>query len=174
VSYKREQDSSHSDDDKELDQPPSQAEILRRAFAGDDVEESFEKEKQETMADEDEKVVDETLPGWGSWVGEGISRREKRKNKGKVLRKQEGIKPKDRRDFRLKNVIINQKRVKKNVDYLASSLPFPFTNRTEYERSIRMPIGGEWNVKKSFVENTKPRIIVKQGSIVLPMEKPLV
>jgi U3 small nucleolar RNA-associated protein 14 len=37
-----------------------------------------------------------------------------------------------------------------------------------------MPIGGEWNVNKSFGENTKPRIIVKQGSIVLPMEKPLV
>jgi U3 small nucleolar RNA-associated protein 14 len=126
------------------------------------------------MADEDEKIVDETLPGWGSWVGEGISRREKRKNKGKVLRKQEGIKPKDRKDFKLKNVIINQKRVKKNVEYLASTLPFPFTNRTEYEQSIRMPIGGEWNVKKSFVENTKPRIIVKQGSIVLPMEKPVV
>jgi U3 small nucleolar RNA-associated protein 14 len=174
VSYERERDSSHSDGGEELDQRPSQAEILRRAFAGDDVEESFEKEKQEIIADEDEKVVDETLPGWGSWVGEGISRREKRKNKGKVVRKQEGIKPKNRKDFTLKNVIINQKRVKKNVDYLASSLPFPFTNRAEYERSIRMPIGGEWNVKKSFVENTKPRIIVKHGSIVLPMEKPIV
>jgi U3 small nucleolar RNA-associated protein 14 len=60
------------------------------------------------------------------------------------------------------------------VDYLASTLPFPFTNRAEYEKSIRMPIGTEWNVKRTYQENTKPRVLVKPGMIVTPMEKPLV
>jgi U3 small nucleolar RNA-associated protein 14 len=37
-----------------------------------------------------------------------------------------------------------------------------------------MPIGTEWNVKQTFQANTKPRVIVKPGRIVEPMDKPLV
>ncbi|KAE9975097.1 hypothetical protein EG328_003451 [Venturia inaequalis] len=151
-----------------------QAEILRRAFAGDDVEEAFEDEKKATVLDEDDKIVDDTLPGWGAWVGEGVSARDKKRNTGRWLRKVEGIKADDRKDKKLKHVIINQKRVKKNVGYLATTLPFPFTTRAEYERSIRMPIGNEWNVKEVFQESTKPRVLVKAGSIIKPMDKPMI
>lgn len=151
-----------------------QAEILRRAFAGDDVEEAFEDEKRAAVLDEDDKIIDDTLPGWGAWVGDGVSAREKKRNTGRWLRKVEGIKADDRKDKKLKHVIINQKRVKKNVGYLATTLPFPFTNRAEYERSIRMPIGSEWNVKEVFQESTKPRVLVKAGSIIKPMDKPMV
>ncbi|KAF2674039.1 Utp14-domain-containing protein [Microthyrium microscopicum] len=163
------------DKDSDSEGEDSSEEILRRAFAGEeDAEEVFEKEKAEIIADEDDKIVDQTIPGWGSWVGEGLSKREQKRNKGKVLVKKEGIKPEDRKDAKLKNVIINQKRVRKNVDYMASTLPFPFTNRAEYERSIRMPIGNEWNVKKTYVESTKPRVIVKPGRVILPIDKPLI
>ena len=172
VGYNRSSDEDNEEDEKES--LVSQTDILKRAFAGDDVEDEFEKEKQGVIADEDEKMIDNTMPGWGSWVGEGISKRELKRAKGKVLSKQEGIKPENRKDMKLKNVIINQKRVRQNVDYLASTLPFPFTSRAEYERSIRMPIGTEWNVKRTYQENTKPRILVKAGTIVAPMEKPLI
>jgi U3 small nucleolar RNA-associated protein 14 len=151
-----------------------QAEILRRAFAGDDVEEAFEDEKRATIVDEDDKIIDDTLPGWGAWVGEGVSKKDQRRNKGRWLRKVEGIKADDRKDKKLKHVIINQKRVKKTVGYLAPALPFPFVNRAEYERSLRMPIGNEWNVKEVFQESTKPRVLVKAGSIIKPMAKPMV
>jgi U3 small nucleolar RNA-associated protein 14 len=151
-----------------------QTEILRRAFAGDDVEEAFEDEKRATVLDEDDKIIDDTLPGWGAWVGDGVSKRDKKRNTGRWLRKVDGIKANERKDKKLKHVIINQKRVKKNVGYLAPVLPFPFTNRAEYERSIRMPIGSEWNVKEVFQESTKPRVLVKAGSIIKPMEKPMV
>jgi U3 small nucleolar RNA-associated protein 14 len=161
-------------DDSDAESLVSQTEILQRAFAGDDVEDQFEKEKEATMAEEDEKIIDNSLPGWGNWVGEGVSKRELKRGKGRVMTKQEGIKPQDRKDAKLKNVIINQKRLKKNAGYLASTLPFPFTARSEYERSIRMPIGTEWNVKQTFQANTKPRVIVKPGRIVEPMDKPLV
>lgn len=166
--------SDKSDSDSEAESLASQSSILRRAFAGDDVEDEFIKEKTTAIADEDEKIVDETLAGWGSWVGEGISKRELKRAKGKVLSKQEGIRPDKRKDAKLKGVIINQKRVKRNTGYLASTVPFPFTSKAEYERAMRMPIGTEWNVKKAVVENTKPRVLVKPGAIVRPMEKPLV
>jgi U3 small nucleolar RNA-associated protein 14 len=173
VSYQNE--SEGEDEDGAQDSGlVDQAEILRRAFAGDDVEEAFEEEKKDTVADEGDKIIDDTLPGWGSWVGEGVSKRDKQRNTGRWLRKEEGIKPQDRKDAKLKHVIINQKRVKKNVGYLASQLPHPFTTKAEYERSIRMPIGADWNVKETYQANTKPRVLVKPGAIIKPMEKPTV
>jgi len=88
-------------------------ELIKKAFAGADVVGDFEAEKKQTIEDEDEKIIDNTLPGWGSWTGDGISKREKARNKGRFLTKSEGIKEQNRKDARLERVIINEKRVKK-------------------------------------------------------------
>lgn len=87
--------------------------LIRKAFAGDEVVADFEKEKAETMLDEEEKVIDNTLPGWGNWTGIGISKRERNKNKVRDLVKQDGVKREKRQDIMLHRVIINEKRVKK-------------------------------------------------------------
>ncbi|MBC9701769.1 MAG: hypothetical protein H9W83_04265, partial [Leuconostoc sp.] len=87
--------------------------LIARAFAGADVVGEFESEKRQTMEDEDEKVVDNTLPGWGSWAGEGLSKKARARNKGRFLTKTDGIKVADRKDAKLDKVIINEKRVKK-------------------------------------------------------------
>lgn len=87
--------------------------LVRKAFAGDEVVADFEKEKQETMHDEEEKIVDNTLPGWGNWTGAGISKKEQKRNRGKVLVKIDGIQKEKRLDAKLDRVIINEKRVKK-------------------------------------------------------------
>ncbi|KAF2092471.1 Utp14-domain-containing protein [Rhizodiscina lignyota] len=148
--------------------------LVQQAFAGDYTAEDFEKQKNAVIEEEDEKVIDNALPGWGSWAGAGVSRREQNRNKGRFLTKQDGVKLQDRKDVKLKNVIINEKRVKKNGAYLASQLPFPYGTREEYERSMRMPVGGEWNTKVTLQENVKPRVLVKQGMVIKPIEKPLV
>ena len=88
-------------------------ELVQRAFAGDDVVAHFENEKKETVGEEGEQVVDNTLPGWGSWMGEGLSKKERSRSKGRFLTTKEGIKPSDRKDAKLDKVVINQKRVKK-------------------------------------------------------------
>lgn len=54
-----------------------------------------------------------SIPGWGSWVGEGVSEKEKKRHHGRFMKKQEGVKQSDRKDAKLKNVIINEKRNKK-------------------------------------------------------------
>jgi U3 small nucleolar RNA-associated protein 14 len=164
--------------------------IIKRAFAGADVVDEFEAEKRQTIEDEEDKIVDETLPGWGNWVGDGLSKKEKARNKGRKLKTVEGIKEKNRKDAKLQSVIINEKRVKKvskttyhirsnlftnsyqNTKYLASSLPHPFETRQQYERSLRLPVGPEWSTKQTFQSATKPRILLKQG-IIAPMSKPL-
>ncbi|CAL3966457.1 hypothetical protein PZA11_003108 [Diplocarpon coronariae] len=146
--------------------------LIRRAFAGADVVGEFEAEKKQIVEDEDEKVVDNTLPGWGSWVGDGLSKKARAKNKGRVLTKVDGIKADKRRDAKLAKVIINEKRVKKNSKYLATTLPHTFETQHQYERALRLPIGPQWSTKETFQDATKPRVLVKQG-IIAPMSKPL-
>lgn len=88
-------------------------EMVARAFAGEDVVGEFEREKEEIAEGDDDKVIDNTLPGWGSWVGDGVSNREKKRHEGRFLTKVKGIKKKDRKDAKLEKVIINEKRIKK-------------------------------------------------------------
>ncbi|KAF2800176.1 Utp14-domain-containing protein [Melanomma pulvis-pyrius CBS 109.77] len=148
-------------------------ELTAKGFAGDDVEAEFAAEKAALVDEEADKIITTSLPGWGAWVGDGLSKNAQ-KNKGKkTIEKQKGIRPESRKDAGLDRVIINQKRTKKNTKYLASSLPFPFENKEQYERSLRLPKGQEWTTKQTFQDSTKPRVIVKQG-IIRPLHKPLV
>ncbi|GKT46495.1 U3 small nucleolar RNA-associated protein 15 [Colletotrichum spaethianum] len=144
---------------------------MDKAFAGDDVVVDFAREKADVEAEDDDKIVDNTLPGWGGWVGDGVSNREKKRQQGRFVTKVEGVKKADRKDAKLDKVIISEKRVKKNDKYLASQLPHPFESKAQYERSLRLPLGPEWVTKESHQEATKPRILKKQG-IIAPMSRP--
>ena len=168
--------SDHEEDVEDAHNSPfvlRNQDLVRRAFAGDEVIADFEAEKRATVKDEEEKVLDKTLPGWGTWTGAGLGKKQQKRNKGKVLIKQPGIAKEKRQDAKLDRVIINEKRVKKNGKYLASSLPHPFETKQQYQRSLRMPVGPEFTTKLAFQDATKPRILMKQG-IITPMVKPMV
>ncbi|KAK4695663.1 U3 small nucleolar RNA-associated protein 14, partial [Lecanoromycetidae sp. Uapishka_2] len=170
-------DGDHSEDaEDDTDKLPfvlRNQDLIRKAFAGDEVVADFNKEKLDTAQDEDEKTIDNTLPGWGSWTGAGIGKKAQKRNKNKVLTKEPGVAKDKRQDAKLERVIINEKRVKKNGKYLASSLPHPFETRQQYERSLRLPVGPEWTTKETFQGATKPRILMKQG-VIRPMAKPMI
>lgn len=156
------------------DEPDSRAALARAIFAGpDEVEQDFAKEKKETVEEEGDQVIDNSLPGWGSWAGEGISKKAQKRARGRFLTTVKGVAEDKRQDAKLDRVIINEKRVKKNSKYLASELPHPFESRQQYERSLRLPLGPEWTTKSTFQDSTKPRVLMKQG-IIRPMAKPLV
>lgn len=108
-------DNDESNDENTVQHPFSirDQELIKRAFAGADVVGEFETEKKQIAEDEDDKFIDNTIPGWGSWVGDGVSKREKARNKGRFLTKVEGIKAHNRKDAKLERVIINEKRSKK-------------------------------------------------------------
>lgn len=86
----------------------AQRDLVARAFANDNVTQEFEEEKDAIMEEDADKTEDLTLPGWGDWSGKGL-----KKKKNKVVRKIQGIDPSKRKDAKLKNVIINEKRIKK-------------------------------------------------------------
>ncbi|KAL3249890.1 hypothetical protein ABHI18_011446 [Aspergillus niger] len=161
-----------SDDEESVPVLLKNHDLVKRAFAGDEVVQDFEQEKFDTIKEEDDQVIDNTLPGWGSWAGDGISKKQQKRQK-RFLTKVEGVKPEDRKDAKLSRVIINEKRVKKNTKYMATQLPHPFETKQQYERSLRLPIGPEWSTKETFQNATKPRVMIKQG-VIKPMEKPMV
>ncbi|KAK9242197.1 small-subunit processome [Lipomyces tetrasporus] len=144
-----------------------QRELVKRAFAGDDVVREFEAEKKRTIEDEGDKEIDVTLPGWGSWTGKGV-----RKPQKKFVQKIEGISPKTRKDSKLKNVIINEKAAKRSAKYTAGTVPFPYETREQYERSLRMPIGRQWATQTTVQRLTKPKVMVKPGVVIEPLSAP--
>ncbi|KXG53590.1 Small-subunit processome, Utp14 [Penicillium griseofulvum] len=160
-----------SDDEEKVPVLLKNHDLVKRAFAGDEVVQEFEQDKMDTIEDEGDKVVDNTLPGWGSWAGEGVSKRQQKRQK-RDLTTVAGVKPAQRKDAKLERVIINQKRVQKNKKYMASQLPHEFETKQQYERSLRLPLGPEWSTKETFQSGTKPRVMIKQG-IIKPMSKPM-
>lgn len=126
VSSRRHGEGNDSDDEDNVPVLLKNHDLVKRAFAGDEVVQDFEQEKMDTIADEGDKVVDNTLEGWGSWAGDGISNREKKRQK-RNLTTVEGVKPEKRKDAKLSRVIINEKRIQK-VCLDSLSLQNPSTN----------------------------------------------
>lgn len=146
-----------------------QQNLIKEAFAGDDVVAEFDAEKRQMAEDEDDKEEDLTLPGWGGWAGGS----EPQKPKKKFVRKIDGVVQKDkRRDKNLKNVIINETVNKHNLKYQSSSVPFPYELKEQYERALRMPLGDEWTSRATHQKVIRPRVEVKQGVVVDPLKAP--
>lgn len=95
---------------------PSQADLIRRAFAGDDVEDDFEKDKEEALNEENpepEKPV--LIPGWGQWTHvqrkKGLPSWMVEEHENAKRKREEALKT--RKDAHLKNVIVSEKLDKK-------------------------------------------------------------
>ncbi|KAJ2828886.1 hypothetical protein FBU31_002818 [Coemansia sp. 'formosensis'] len=149
----------------------SQRELVEQAFAEDNiVEAEFAAEKEAAMDDEAPKDLDVTLPGWGSWGGNGVAPSAKR-----IIRKApegSGVMKQNRMDAKMGEVIINQKQAKSSNKYYASNLPFPFYTSKQYEDTLQAPLGKEWNTAKSHSKGIKPRVLVKAGNIIDPLSIP--
>ena len=183
--------------------PPTQEELVRRAFVADtsgDVEAELEAEK--------EAAVQAALPrhlregkeanaGWGSWTGLGsdktnataaakaLARRAARKRKRSKWLGDAAEAPRGtleerkaaavtagraaRSDTGLKGVVLSQKRDRKLASKQAPAVPFPFTSAEQYERSLRAPLGPEWNTSAAVEEGTRPEVALRRGMMVAPI-----
>ena len=75
-------------------------------------------------------------------------------------------------DKKLKNVILSEKYDKKAAMFKVRSVPYPFTSREQYERSLKHAIGKEWNTHNSVRALTKPEVMTKPGVIIAPLTAP--
>ncbi|KAJ6873440.1 hypothetical protein NC651_032345 [Populus alba x Populus x berolinensis] len=151
---------------------PSQAELIREAFAGDDVQEEFSKDKEEIINEENpepEKPVQ--LPGWGQWTRvqkkKGLPSWVLEEHKNAKRKREEALGK--RKDAHLKNVIVSEKLDKKAEKLFSGTLPYPFTSKEVFEQSIRMPIGPEFNPATAVRALNRPEVVKKQGLIIQPI-----
>ncbi|KAI9137835.1 small-subunit processome [Paraphysoderma sedebokerense] len=160
---------SSAKNSKALSINASQQDLVKAAFANDDVIEEFEDEKNQIMEEDKPKDIDLTLPGWGSWAGSGV----KKTTTKKIIKKAkpgDGVEVNKRKDAKLKHVIINEKRVKKVSKYLVPDVPHPFENRQQYELAIAQPVGKEWNTASIYQKHIKPKVSTKLGAIIEPVK----
>lgn len=160
-------------DRKESYELPSQADLIRQAFAGDDVEAEFEKDKMDVLNEENPEPEKPALvPGWGQWTDiqqkKGLPSWMIKEHEVAKRNREEALKR--RKDSKLKHVIISEHVDKKTEKYLVRKLPFPYTSKDVYEQSIRMPIGPDFNPAISVSALNRPAIVKKPGVIIKPIQ----
>ncbi|KAH9996496.1 Utp14 protein-domain-containing protein [Russula vinacea] len=141
---------------------------MRHGFAGDNVVKEFEEAKRREVEEDAPQEVDTSLPGWGAWGGQGTR---KTAPKSHAIKKIAGVNPQSRADFGKAHVIISEKRDKKAAKYLTKDLPYPYTSKAQFERSLETPIGREWNTRIASQRATMPKVTKKMGTIIRPLEK---
>ncbi|XP_018423751.1 PREDICTED: U3 small nucleolar RNA-associated protein 14 homolog A-like [Nanorana parkeri] len=154
------------EEDEEMeDDETAQKMIIQEAFAGDDVISDFLKEKQKAEEAGKPKDINLVLPGWGEWGGTNL--KVSNKKRSRFIIKAPPAPP--RKDQRLPNVIITEKRNIMASAHQVNELPYPFNNRRHFESSIRTPLGKTWNTEKAVHKLTSPRVITKRGHIIEPI-----
>lgn len=148
---------------KSLDLPQSSHDQIKACFAGGKQEEEFVQEQEDRHKKKEEKLLEaedaDFLPGWGGWCGDGITSKRKRpqreftplQEKAKKVQKFEGT------DTKI-------------MKYAIESVPHPFQSQKQYEESLRMPTGKEWNTTAVHKKKVLPRIITKAGAVIQPLQ----
>jgi len=151
-----------------------QMELIQRAFAHDDIEAEFELEKKKTIEDQlPKEELDLNLPGWGSWGGSGIEWKPRPKDLQKIKKREEKEEQlrKQRKDANLARVIINEGKDTKVEKYKNEKFPYPFRTRDAYERSLRNPLGKDWNTQLMHRVMIEPKVTTKIGTVIDPIDK---
>ncbi|XP_078268529.1 U3 small nucleolar RNA-associated protein 14 homolog A [Rhinoraja longicauda] len=139
--------------------------IIKEAFASDDVIGDFIKEKKRQINANKPKNINLVLPGWGEWGGQGL--RPSAKKRRRFCIKAPAAQP--RKDQNLPNVIISEKRDIHIAAHQVNELPFPFTNQSQFEKSICAPLGNTWNTETATRKLTLPKIVTMLGAIIEPI-----
>ena len=147
----------------------TQEDLVRRAFAGDDVVSEFSKEKVAEVEEELPKEdVPGAVPGWGTWANAKREPRWAVEAKAKAAARKEAAAA-SRKDAALQYVVISEKWDKKNSKYRTPEVPFPFNSKETYERAMRQPLGRDYNTAASFRNLTRPEVVKDAGVIIQPV-----
>jgi len=147
----------------------TQEDLVRRAFAGDDVVSEFSKEKLAEVEEElPKEEVPGAIPGWGTWANAKREPRWALEAKVKAAARKEAAAA-SRKDAALQYVVISEKWDKKNAKYRTPEVPFPFNSKETYERAMRQPLGRDFNTAAAFRNLTRPEVVKDAGVIIQPV-----
>ncbi|CEL98405.1 unnamed protein product [Vitrella brassicaformis CCMP3155] len=151
-----------------------QRELLRQTFQSSTHEDDF---VREVGQDEDEKLTAEEkntsadLPGWGEWAGSGVrpNRRKQREKEVKERQKQAAI-AKREHQVRRKPVSVTQCLDRKAAKYYTTTVPHPYQSKQQYDRMLQHPTGPDWNTTAVFHRLIQPKLNVRVGAVVPPLQ----
>ena len=86
-----------------------------------------------------------------------------------VPRRQREAAAAGRADSSLKYVVVSEKWDKKAAKYTTPAAPFPFNSPELYERSIRQPLGRQYNPDSAFRDLTRPAVLKPTGQVIQPL-----
>jgi U3 small nucleolar RNA-associated protein 14 len=75
-----------------------------------------------------------------------------------------------RRDAKLQMVQISEKFDKKAAKLTTTTLPYPFTSKEAFDRSLRLPLGRQYNTDASFRDMTRPAVLTNTGEVIEPIQ----
>jgi U3 small nucleolar RNA-associated protein 14 len=136
---------------------------------------AFAAEKQALVEAEAGVAEDPQMPGWGDWSGMGarVGRRQQERKRSAAEAREEQLAEAAarRKDSALRHVILSEKRDKKAAKFTVAAVPFPFKTREQFERSMRNPLGTEWNTVQSHAQLIQPRVSTVRGALIQPVSE---
>ena len=181
VGYYRDEEAPNGNNTTKAHQKPStrsgnakamstQKELISKAFAGDDVVKEFKDSKREEVEGElPQEEVPGQLPGWGTWASQTKEPKWVIEAKAKAEAKKRAA-ARSRRDANMDYVVISEKWDVKSSKYKTQRVPYPFDSKETYERSMRQPLGKEFNTVESFRNLTRPSVVKDNGVIIQPLK----
>uniref|UniRef100_A0A5K3FQ12 U3 small nucleolar RNA-associated protein 14 A n=1 Tax=Mesocestoides corti TaxID=53468 RepID=A0A5K3FQ12_MESCO len=127
----------------------------------------FEQEKKAVEDEEAPKDLDPFLPGWNRWSGPGTEAIDEQ------LRKKHLIKaPRVKRKDRGRTKVIIRERVNTELKkHLVKRIPFPYARPEQFEEAMAQPISREWTTEAAHLQLTKPKVILKAGHVIKPINR---
>jgi U3 small nucleolar RNA-associated protein 14 len=181
VSDRKDERYDGADEDIDIMQQDEQAKLVEMAFsAGVDEMDEFEKQKLleigEDLPEEDPFAAG--VPGWGAWGGAKVTKSKAQKRKEAALRSKHKADIEQQRaailnartDKNLRGVVINQQQDTKALKYQIDFIPSQFNSRDQYERTLRVPLGQEWNTQQAYQKLNAASVVVKEGQIINPIK----
>ena len=149
------------------DDEDDQRDIIAEAFADDNVVDEFKNEKTTLKDSKKPKDIDLTLPGWGEWGGGGAAPSRRKRKRFTV----KAPPPDKRRDENTGHLILNTDKDTKLRKHQVSNVPFPFNAVSDFEASIRAPVGSTFIPRTAHLKMIKPRMTTKAGHVIEPMDR---
>ncbi|CDS35802.1 U3 small nucleolar RNA associated protein 14 [Echinococcus multilocularis] len=130
-------------------------------------EAEFEAEKRAVNEEEALKDVDTFLPGWNRWTGPGTEAVDEELRRKRLIKAPK----RKRKDFGRAKVIIKERVNEELRKHLVKTIPFPYAKPEQYEQALAQPICREWTTEAAHRELTKPKVILKAGQVIKPINQ---
>jgi U3 small nucleolar RNA-associated protein 14 len=144
-------------------QNETQENLVASLFAGP-VEETKPSKKQSAFKlDKPENSAD-AIPGWGSWIGEGVKQRAYKRPK--VTETESKATPQSAIVHMIPEETLREPLMK----YQVKEIPYPYNSREEFEAATGHAIVPEWSSLSAHRDAIKPRVSARLGAVIPPIK----